>query len=283
MKFKKIIATLSISLLLGLLSTSFHSGYIKASAESDFIKIENPGATYKTQRVWLNNDNANFYEGDHVNGVKYTYQDKTYVIEMPAITNPYDGFKYFYADIPFELNTVSFIRLKGEDISQVNTVNIQYGCCYYRDIDSNVSTTYVNGANAEMLASVVESYLTYGKDDSNGCVENTVINLFNTWFRNKSATSEDLKNQKYLDYTGYDASTGSYEGASKTASYSVNEKWNTMCSQVGIDPKTGEKRGIDFSWLTSKEFIGIMIVVATALVSAGAVLVIIIIRKKRQQ
>ena len=146
-----------------------------------------------------------------------------------------------------------------------------------------MTTTNVNGADATLLSLVVESYLTYGKDNSNGCTESTIKNLFNTWFRNKSASSDDLKNTKILDYTGYAANGNSYEGLVKNAYFSINEKWNTMCSQVGIDPNTGEARGIDWSWFQSNTFKIILIIGGTSLIVIGGVVVLLIVRKRKRQ
>ena len=61
-----------------------------------------------------------------------------------------------------------------------------------------------------------------------------------------------MKNYKIQDYTGYSSNNNSYEGLEKTSYFSVNEKWNTMCSQAGIDPNTGKKRSfINLSFLSS--------------------------------
>ena len=160
---------------------------------------------------------------------------------------------------------------------------LSYGTCYTYDSKSGVTTTNVNGADSTLLSLVVEAYLTYGKDNSNGCTESTIKNLFNTWFRNKSASSDDLKNTKILDYTGYAANGNSYEGLVKNAYFSINEKWNTMCSQVGIDPNTGEVRGLDWSWLQSRSFKMMLIIGGTSLVVIGGVVVLLIIRKRRRQ
>ena len=165
------------------------------------------------------------------------------------------------------------------------TTYLSYGMCYFANMETmdkfEISVGTVYGASAAILGMVVESYLTYGKDDSNGCTETTIKNLFNTWFRNKSASSDELKTTKIKDYTGYDSKTGSYEGYEKTGLYSVSEKWNTMCSQVSIDPNTGEHRSIDISWFQSEKFKATLIIGGVALVSIGGVIVFLIIKKKR--
>ncbi|MBO4668053.1 MAG: hypothetical protein J5666_08035, partial [Bacilli bacterium] len=60
------------SLLLFSVSTT-DSVFNVSKAESEIVyeKIDNPGATYKTQRIWLNNDDTSFYSDSCVNAVGY--------------------------------------------------------------------------------------------------------------------------------------------------------------------------------------------------------------------
>ena len=155
-----------------------------------------------------------------------------------------------------------------------------FGACYYID-DTDIITSSVSGASAHILGMVVEAYLTYGKNDSNGAVKQTLINLYNTWFKNKSATDEELKSQKIMDYTGYTANGNSYEGLEKNSYFSVNEKWNTMCSQVGIDPKTGKERNAFLDWFTDKKII-VIAIGGVALMCAGFAAFIIIKKRKER-
>lgn len=237
-------------------------GYYSIRAE------KKPDATYKTQRVWLNNTYPHFYDNDdwdeaRVNVIGY-YVDGVYTIkEMEAVLNLYSTEYYYFADIPYTLNSFDFLSISQKVghsyliYDLVHISSIYFGSCYFADLNSdtfNVTTSTTMGADAVILKYVVEAYLTYGKADSNGCTSSTVSTLFHTWFKNKSASTEDLKNAKILDYTGYSSNGNSYEGLEKTATYSVNEKWNTMCSQAGIDPKTGEFRGINISFFGSDTF-----------------------------
>ena len=206
---------------------------------------EKLGATYKTQRIWLNNA-----ENSKINLIGYEYNNTFVITDFLSITNSYNNTEYHYVDIPFTVSTIHFMDMSEYIINTDYSISLSYGVCYMLT-NSNINPTIVDGANSSILSLVVESYLTYGKNDSNGCTESTVKNLFDTWFKNKSATSDDLKNAKIQDYTGYAANGNSYEGLEKNASFSINEKWNTMCSQVGIDPKTGQKRKIGFNFLSS--------------------------------
>ena len=117
MKLIKLLPLL-LPIMMGLLVPNFHDEYVVAKADNDYQRIDNPGATYKTQRVWLSNDNEYFYEDGYKNNVSYSYQDKNYVIEMPSIINTYDNKTYYYADIPYEVSTMSFLRMKDSDISK---------------------------------------------------------------------------------------------------------------------------------------------------------------------
>ena len=257
-------------------------------------KIINPGATYKTQRIWLNNDNEEFYDVDDwssesKNAIGYINQDKYNIIVMESIINIYDSSQYFYADIPYNITSIDFLRLSNNDnhnylIYQNNHINnLTYGICYHMNINdySNISISPVSKATASMLGLVVEAYLTYGKDASNGSVEATVRNLYNTWFSDKSASKDELKDTKIKDYTSYSQETG-YEGATKEAWYSVNEKWNTMCSMAGIDPNTGEARGLSLSFLNNSTMLMIITVLITGLIVTAGIVVFKIIKKKRE-
>lgn len=261
---------------------------------------ENPGATYETQRVFLVNDNPYFYDEDEwgnpcVNAVGYYAEDSYRVTAMTFIPSSKNGRKYYYADIPYQVGAAQFLRLPGTVGHQyafyqtADVYSLASGVCYFAGVTSaeeysKVSVGGVLEADAAMLGTVVESYLTYGKDDSNGCTKLTVSNLFSTWFENKSATNEDLKTAKILDYTGYSANGNSYEGLTKNAQFSVNEKWNTMCSQAGIDPKTGKERGWFFSFLDiSNPILLIGVVIGLSLVISLIVMFVLLARKKRRE
>ena len=283
------IFTLLLGAALPLIIFSNANTYHQVDALSIHAKYDeitpNPGATYKTQRIWLSNHLEEPYE----NYVYYQYNDLDYTIKMESIINVYDSSIYYYVDVPYQVTSIHFLEMSITDDDYIINRDISidyltYGSCYIYDSNStSVTITNVNGADATLLSLVVEAYLTYGKDNSNGCTESTIKNLFNTWFRNKSASAEDLKSTKILDYTGYAANGNSYEGLEKNAYFSVNEKWNTMCSQVGIDPNTGEARGIDWSWLQSRTFKMILVIGGTSLVVIGGVVVLLIVRKKKRQ
>ena len=215
-------------------------------------KAENPGATYATQRVWLGipADKAS-KDSNYVAGY-YNVENIWTLIAMPSLINATDGMVLYYADIPAANTSVTFYETDNTeshsytiyDSYKVDTLS--YGVCYTPNGDSLV-TAQVNGADATILAAVVESYLTYGDLPSNGTVASTVKSLYSTWFEKKSASDSALKSTQILDYTGYTANGNSYEGLTKKSSFSVNEKWNTMCSQAGIDPKTGEARSLSLN------------------------------------
>ena len=211
------------------------------------------------------------------------------MVDMLNVINTYDGSTYYYVDITYQVNSVHFLRMNESGYIVYNdiTTYLSYGACYFANMDTmdkfDISIGTVYGASAAILGMVVESYLTYGKDDSNGCTENTVRNLFHTWFKNKSASASELKTNKIRDYTGYAANGNSYEGLVKNAEFSINEKWNTMCSQASIDPNTGEHRSIDISWFQSEKFKAALIIGGVALVSIGGVIVFLVIKKKRRE
>ena len=279
--FALLVGTTLPSILLSNAKTYKQVDALSIHAKYDEI-TPNPGATYKTQRIWLSNHIEEPYE----NYVYCQYDDLDYTIKMESIINVYDSSTYYYVDVPYQVTSIHFVEMSTDyTVNRDITIDsLTYGTCYtYDSNSSSVTTTNVSGADATLLSLVVEAYLTYGKDNSNGCTESTIKNLFNTWFKNKSASAEDLKNTKILDYTGYAANGNSYEGLVKNAYFSINEKWNTMCSQVGIDPNTGEARGIDWSWLQSRTFKMILIIGGTSLVVIGGVVVLLVVRKRRRQ
>lgn len=295
MRLKRII--FATGLLLSTVTLSMNA-YQRVFADGDFIygeKIDNPGATYRTQRVWLNNENQYFYENDEwgvpcKNAIRYSKDNVYYVIEMESVINTSNSKKYYYADIPYQVTGVSFLRISGSPdhdykiYQEANVANLTYGTCYYAGTNSledysNLLISTVAGADANMLARVVEAYLTYGKDDSNGTTKNTVKSLFSTWFSGKSASKDDLKNTKILDYTGYAANGNSYEGLEKNAYFSVNEKWNTMCSQVGIDPNTGAERNDFLEWIKNNKVV--VIVGGIAILGIAGFAIFLVIKKKK--
>ncbi len=249
-------------------------------------RIKNPGATYKTQRVWLNNTYPNFYDNDdwgtprkNVIGYIDDLSKAFILIEMEQVLNLSTNETYYYADIPYTVSSMSFLSISQKEghsyliYDMAEIPNISYGSCYFADLNNtefSVLTGSVNSASATILKYVCEAYLTYGKADSNGSTSFTVSNLFNTWFKNKSATINDLKKEILMDYSGYSQNGNSYENLIKDTPYSVNEKWKTMCSQAGIDPNTGEFRGFNLSFFSSDLF-------KLLLVVGGVTLIVILI------
>ena len=257
-------------------------------------KTNNPEATYKTQRVWLENNNSYFYANDDwgkpcVNAIGYSYDNKWNISIMPSIDNGTD--KLYYADIPFELSSIHFMRISQSDnhnyliYQDVNIEQLIYGVCYRVGTNSyddykNIGTTTVLGAGAVLLGEVVSSYLTYGQAQSNGCVTSTVKNLFASWFKNKSVTDKELNETKIKDYTSYNKTTGSYEGFEKDGEFSVSDKWIAMCNQANIDYKTGKLKSSSWSWLDGS---GVSIIVLASVLVAGGLVAVIIIFIKRKK
>ena len=56
-----------------------------------------------------------------------------------------------------------------------------------------------------------------------------------------------------------------------------------MCSIAGIDPNTGNERGMDFSWFQSQEFKATLIIAGTAILVIGGLVVLVVIKKKKTQ
>ena len=247
-------------------------------------KLKETEATYKTQRVWLYNPNNNFYSNDDwgnkcINVVGYEYEGKWYENIMSFVVNTYDSRTYFYTDIPYELTSLHFLKSAASDnhsssvYEDIYVESLQYGVCYFMNEENyTAAPNIVGGATAIILGRVVEAYLTYGKANSNGATTSTMKNVYATWFANKSATSSELKNEKIKDYTGYSSNNNSYDGLEKGPMFSVNEKWNTMCSQAGIDPKTGQARGLSLSWLNISETGVLLIIGGIALLTVCAVI-----------
>lgn len=201
---------------------------------------KNPGATCLTQRVWLYDADSEYMGGYAVGYIK---EGVLQLANMETTVNSFDRFVYRFADIPYELTEAYFIKLSGFCTDFCAKTPLIYGSCF-KIRDSSLTTGIVDGAGAGLLGMVVEAYLTYGSSPSNGSVGSTISTVFQTFFKNKSASSEDMKETKILDYGGGSYKEGRYDpDVPKSTYYTVNEKWNTLCSQAGIDPKTGEARG----------------------------------------
>ena len=201
---------------------------------------KNPGATCLTQRVWLYDTDIE-YAGDYAVG--YIKEGALQLVDMETMVNSYGRLVYRFADIPYELTEAYFIKLSGFCADFCVKTPLVYGACFSIR-DSALTTGIVDGADAGLLGIVVEAYLTYGSSPSNGSVGSTISTVFQTFFKNKSASTEDMKTIKILDYGGGSYKDGGYNpDVPKSAYFSVNEKWNTLCSNAGVDPKTGETRG----------------------------------------
>ena len=263
-----------------------------------FVEPEkNPGATYATQRVWLHNPNEHgFYDGDDwgtpcKNAVSYLDNGEWKVTVMDSTVNNFNNTTYYFADIPYEVTKVHFLRLsqstnhKYLHYLEAPLTYLAYGVCYeagntsYEDFE-NLDRVLVKGASAALLANVVDAFITYGKRPSNGPTTSTIQNVYSTWFENRSATKEELKEQKILDYAGYVANGNSYEGLVKSVSYSVNDKWNGLCNQAGVDPNTGQLRSSLFGFDLSDAKIPLLIMGGAVGVLILLETVVIFVRKK---
>ena len=240
-------------------------------------RIENPGATYRTQRVWL------YSESTHNYGVRYVSDNLIKEIEMVNITNTFDGRKYYYADIPYLMDRVTFVEISNYvTYKETEIDSLAYGVCYSLNNDG-FSYIRVPDSDAIMLSKVVEAYLTYGKDNSNGTTLSTVKSLFNTWFVSKSASKDDLSSISIMDYTGYTQNGNSYERLEKNAWFRVDTKWNAMCAQVGIDPDTGLEGSKLLVWIKANKKLVIVIGVLTLGVIGGIVFLLVLKKKKAKQ
>ncbi len=209
-------------------------------------KKKNPGATYETQRIWISDvDDGGTYAFKCSWAAAYEKDGDVSIVGMPYLVNPNDGMRYYYADFPFEITSIRFLKMANDEIHRYSVYldklikNISYGGCYAVN-NEEVVTKKTTGADAFMLGCVVEAFLTFGTAPSNGATKETIVNVYATWFANKFATENDLKAARILDYSGYAANGNSYIGLTKTLSYSVHEKWNGLCSRAGVDPSTGE-------------------------------------------
>ncbi len=213
---------------------------------------ENHGATYLTQRLWLCDPSKDFdnYAFGLNYAVGYTEGAQWQVILMSRAFNPGDQTYYYFADIPCDLVAASVLFVAADELhnqmiyKEIAVPALAYGSCYcFESIGGEtLKTKSVYGADSYILARVVEAFLTYGTLSSNGADKQTIKTVFHTWFKNKNANSDTLKNEKILDYSGYVANGNSYEGLEKNTLYSVKEKWNSICASAGIDPSTGEER-----------------------------------------
>ena len=228
---------------------------------------KNPGATCLTQRVWLYDADLE-YAGDYTVG--YIREGVLQLVNMDTTVNSFDRLVYRYADIPYELTDAYFIKLGRFCIDSCAKTPLIYGTCFNLR-DSSLTMGIVDGADAGLLGMVVEAYLTYGSSPSNGSVGSTISAVFQTFFKNKSASAEDMKATKILDYGGGSYKEGRYyPDVPKSAYFSVNEKWNTLCSNAGVDPKTGEAR----DWSLDLGFSGDM--KKSLLIASGTLFVIIV-------
>ena len=250
------------------------------------IIVENPGATYETQRIWLCDSSLNDKSLEYAVGFDNNSQYQ--VTPMSKITNSYDSVNYYYVDIPYEQKSLHFLKISNVEnhnylINQDFPVSyIMYGACYFggstEDAFKNIHTEVVRGADYIILGLVVEAYLTYGRYTSNGCTNTTVSTLEKTWFKEASATKEQLKENKISDYSGYSKNGNSYEGLLKDSLYSINEKWNTMKSQAGIGAKTNF-----FDKLLSAKLFPFAIIGGSALVIIVLVLILMVCMNKKKR
>ena len=245
--------------------------------------------------MWLHKDKDHyFYSNDSwetpkVSAVSYIKNNKYEVVTMEEMLNS-NGDTYCFADIPVSVSSIRFYQISNANnhnhliYDDVNIKSLTYGVCYEYINENNILTAepmIVYDASAYLLGEVVTAFLTYGQYDSNGTSKTTISNVFTTWFKNKAASSQELKDVKILDYTGYAANGNSYEGLTKNASFSINEKWNTLCSQAGIDPKTGNARSV-ISLFTNVDVKFVIFIIFSVLLLSGAVAMFFLCKKRRK-
>ena len=257
-------------------------GYYKLN-----IKKEN-NATYSSQRIWLKQGDSSYsFEDNRKLAIKYEQFNEKYLVLMNSVDNAYDSSLYYFADIPAFLTEFSFfvVSIKSNNSClcyQNYKVNqLIYGACHSFDLANgfSIKQVFVSGANAFLLSLVVEAYLTYGEGDANGSTYKTVKTLFQTWFSNKSATKSDLKKTIIKDYSGFLENGGTYEGLEKDTNYSVNEKWNAMCLNAGVDPNSGELLKDKPLFKISGKAIVIVILCASLIIS---ITLIIVLKEKKK-
>ena len=257
-------------------------------------QIDNPGATYLTQRVWLNNENSSFYENDEwgnpcKNAVGYYFNNKWNIITMVEVTNNYDNKSYYYVDIPYTLRSITFLKISQSDshnyliYEAINIKAVSYGICYFMDVDKyEVYTSPVNDASAYVLGCVLEAYLTFGTNPSNGSVTATVQNLFFTWYKAKKANDSEMKKTMILDYSSYSRNNNGYENSKKDSYYSVDEKWLALCRMASVDSKTGDIIN-DWTVFFSNNLLKFLVLIGTAVSFSVGGIIIFLGKKKRNR
>ena len=219
-------------------------------------KTSNPGASADTQRVWLKNDNSDFYNNDDwgtgcKNAIGYTYAASWHVMYMECVENAKNHNDYFYADIPASVTDVHFMRMSAATGHQYAVYQdayistLSYGVCHFAGTANygdfvNITTGVVYGADEVLLSAVLSGYVVCTSDASNGANQTTVHNLFGTWIENKDGTTDmetTIKDYVSGSYTAQDPD--SYDGLSKTADWSLEAKWNALCDHANVNPTTG--------------------------------------------
>ncbi len=261
-------------------------------------KYEQKGSTYQTQRIWLSNNNELFYSSDNwnspcQNAIGFFFNGQWQMTEMVRFENTHSLFNLYYADIPYEVISISFLRLSScadhnFTIYQESPIDsLTYGICYEvgttsLDDSFSVVNKTINGATANLLSYVLEAYLTFGAAKSNCSVQSTVYNIFNTWIAQKQATEEEMINTKILDYSNYAKNGNSYIGLSKDSYYSLKEKWNGMCKNAKLNPSNGEKMDGLFSWFDKDDIIIFSSIILINFTLAIVIIVYTRYRKKEQ-
>lgn len=243
-------------------------------------KIDNPGPTASTQRVWLKNDTPYFYGDGCVNGLGYFDSSSNYkVIPMVRHIN-HNSNDYYYADIPASTTSVHFLRLSSDyKIYYLDAYveTLVYGKCYYSgtanyDDFVNISAGTVSSADAYLLKAVVEAFLTCSTAASNGSNATTVANLKSTWFDGKAAdgTNGSISELTLSDYANGDTS---YAG-SKSKTVTVKDKWEAMLAKAGVSG-TNVIHPIDNSSFASP------VIIIVGVLSISSLAVFFILRKKK--
>jgi LPXTG-motif cell wall-anchored protein len=229
------ISAVSAGLAIGVVNGKTGTAMVKANYA--VTAVDNPGASYSTKRIWVINNNNNFYN-DSAKMAMGLSGGVSWTVIKPGTHKNYDGQYYYFFDVPLATTKFKLLRCSSDyatcwgEIGEVTS--IVPSVIYFVSTDSYGSVPSTGDASsskpdAYLMGAVLSAYLTCNSSTDNGYGAVTgASSLTSTWYKNYAGdVNGTLSSVTITDYAKSSSTGGTYSGT-KTESVSVARKWEGL-------------------------------------------------------
>lgn len=268
MKAKVLLAFGAVAMAAACVAAIVKSNPVEAKADDPWkvaVESTNPtrtitggGVNSGTNRYWFAaNPDTGFWDGSAKMGIWACHSDasldKAYFFTGYGNNTGTSLDTIYYFDLPTDVTKFVLLRLnpteenskhtvwnQSDDMTASNVSKTALNYLYFDNSKIKVSSSAYTGAGAHTLKEVLMEFPTCSTSKAD--VQSLYTNFWaQKWDNNNGKVSEVTLTEDY-DYAAYVLAGKSYSGLTPTSAIdlpTVEEKWNALCANAGVNPNTG--------------------------------------------